>query len=79
VADSKWPQDRDDAVPDPPEADQEVGGPPEPDGDVPEHRDRDEPDRGKPWMFWTKLTVEMGLPLLIQLWELWNLAHGNGG
>lgn len=81
VADSKWPQDRDDAVPEPPGSDREVGEQAEPEhGEAPEPRGRDEPDRGtEPWQFWTQLAVEKGLPFLIQLWTLWNLAHGNGG
>lgn len=80
MADSSWSQDRNDDVPPPVEEDREVPEPEDGAGGAPDHRDQGEPDPDvEPWQFWTKLLVEKGLPLLIQLWEIWNLAHGNGG
>lgn len=80
MADSGWSQDRDEDVPPPVEENRKVPVPEDETDDVPDHREQDEPDPDvKSWRFWAKLVVELGLPLAIQLWTIWNLAHGNGG
>jgi hypothetical protein len=80
VADSKWPQDRDDDVPDPAETDPPVHDPAETDGDDPDHRGRDEPGPGnRSWEFWAQQVIEKGLPFMIQLLTVWKLVHGDGG
>jgi hypothetical protein len=80
MADSGWSQDRSDEVPPAAEENRKV---PEPEGgaeDAPDDQDDEEPGPDvKSWQFWAQLAVEKGLPLAIQLLEIWNLAHGNGG
>ncbi|MFD7526043.1 hypothetical protein ACFV8E_00255 [Streptomyces sp. NPDC059849] len=76
MADSGRSQDRDDDVPSLQNQDEildEAGG----GGEVPDRRDRQEPDRGvAPWQSWVKLAVEVILPLANQILDL---VNGSGG